>query len=47
MYLAQLLREEDEQKKKNSSSESLASRGQGKFAIKAMDKAVVRSREKV
>ena len=47
VYLAQLLREEDEKKKKNSSSESLASRGQGKFAIKAMDKAVVRSREKV
>ena len=42
VYLAQLLREDDEEeeeeKKKN---------GSGKFAIKAMDKAVVRSREKV
>ena len=53
VYLAQLLREDDDKmmmkkKKKNSSSEASASRGQGvRFAIKAMDKAVVRSREKV
>ena len=46
MYLAQLLRQDDE-KKKNSSGESSGSRGWGKFAIKAMDEVVVRSREKV